>query len=497
VGSGRRDLSSWTTWFSVGKAVYAEPLSRAERRAFAKVSGDRAPPRKKVREFVAAISRRAGKGRMVAAMATYEAALVDHSDHLAPGETGIVGIISPTRSQAKVVQNYCLGFLQASPVLRDEVASVTDDEIRLKNGVVIATLVADYRSLRGRTLLLAILDEAGFLPDETSAASDIEAARALRPALTTTGGTLYVISSPYRRSGLLFQRHRDYFGENDDRILVVSGASTDFNPTLDVSEIDAARADDPEGVTAEYDGQFRRDSASFLDEASIEAAIDRSRPLELGPKPGIVYFAFIDVSGGVGRDSYTISIVHREGDLLIVDLVRGSIGRVNPFAITEQYAALCKEYRIRFVTGDSYGQEWVAEAWRKAGISFRDSDVNKSEIFVESIVYFTRNLVRMPDHSKLLRELRLLQRKPQSSGKDKVDHPRGGHDDYPNAVCGALRLIGVPRRHMTKEGIEQKIVELSRLAPRLPFGERPIRSTQPIRPLGPASYPPSWLRPRG
>ena len=47
--------------------------------------------------------------------------------------------------------------------------------------------------------------------------------------------------------------------------------------------------------------------------------------------------------------------------------------------------------------------------------------------------------MRLPDHAKLLRELRLLERHTHRSGKDSIDHPRGGHDDHANAVCGVLR----------------------------------------------------------
>jgi hypothetical protein len=41
----------------------------------------------------------------------------------------------------------------------------------------------------------------------------------------------------------------------------------------------------------------------------------------------------------------------------------------------------------------------------------------------------------------LLRELRLLERRTYRSGKDGVDHGRTGHDDFANAVCGALHTM--------------------------------------------------------
>jgi hypothetical protein len=54
---------------------------------------------------------------------------------------------------------------------------------------------------------------------------------------------------------------------------------------------------------------------------------------------------------------------------------------------------------------------------------------------------FARHLVRLPEHPKLLRELRLLERRTHRGGKDSVDHPRGGHDDYANCVRGVLRNL--------------------------------------------------------
>ena len=46
----------------------------------------------------------------------------------------------------------------------------------------------------------------------------------------------------------------------------------------------------------------------------------------------------------------------------------------------------------------------------------------------------------IPDNTKLLRELRLLERRTHRSGKDSVDHPRAGSDDHANALFGMLRL---------------------------------------------------------
>jgi hypothetical protein len=432
---------SWLTWRSVLKAAHAEPLSVAEREAFDKVAGGRQPPTRKVKELVVAASRRAGKGRAAGALATYESALIDHSARLAPGEIGTVACISPTREQAKIVQRYALGYLMASPVLRDEIADVTADEIRLHNGNVIATLANDFRTLRGRTLLLAILDEASFLRDESSTTPDIEAARALLPGLSTTRGMLCILSSPYRRNGLLYQRYRDHFGHDGDDVLCVAGASTMFNPTLDVAMIDAARAADPQAALSEWDGEFRSDLLQFLDDAQIDAAIDASRPAELPPPSRAICYAFTDMAAG-GPDASTICVCYRDGERIICAALRGRHG--NPQAAVEEFAALAKQqYKCRSVTGDNFAKDWVANAYRSCGLEYRRSPLTRSDLYLEGRIYFARSLINIPNNPVLVRELRFLERRVSKTGRDQVSHPVAGgthHDDHANALFGAMYL---------------------------------------------------------
>src|SRR5262249_60218789 len=65
-------------------------------------------------------------------------------------------------------------------------------------------------------------------------------------------------------------------------------------------------------------------------------------------------------------------------------------------------------------------------------------------IYLESLPVFTRGLARLPNYPRLIRELRLLERRTHRSGKDTVEHPRNGHDDHANVVCGVLSLLAPP-----------------------------------------------------
>jgi hypothetical protein len=353
----------------------------------------------------------------------------------------MVLVLAASIEQAGVVFGYIKGILQASPALAREVLDIKRNEIELRNGIVIAVHSNSFRTVRGRTLVAAVLDEVSFWRDDTTANPDVETYRAILPSLATTNGMLVGISTPYRKIGLLHQKHRDHFAQDGDEVLVVQGSSQTFNSTLSDATISQQRAADPLSALSEWDAEFRSDISSFLDDRLIEQAVEIGRPLELPPLFGFAaptYAAFTDPSGGVGSDSYTFSIGHREDDAHVVDLVRGIEGIFNPVEVTKQYAALCQEFHLSTVTGDHYAAQWVSSAWADCGISYVKSELPKSQIYLEVLPLFSRGLVRLPDHAKLLRELRLLERHTHRSGKDVVDHgPRRPRRPRQRGVRGA------------------------------------------------------------
>jgi hypothetical protein len=437
LGSQLGDLSTWSTWLAILKSAFVLPLSPEELEIFTGIAGGRPLPKKRLRELWVLAGRRSGKSRMAALLACYFALFVKHK--LVGGEKGMVLVLAASVEQAQVVFQYTLAFLQNSPALAKEVASVTRNEIRLRNGIVIAVHANSFRSVRGRTLCACIFDETSFWRDLTTAAPDTEVYSAVLPSLVTTGGMLIGISSPYRKLGLMYSKHKQYFGVDSDDTLVVQGATRIFNKTIDEAAIAAQMEADPEAGKSEWDALFRADLVSFLDDDIIEACVDRSRPLELPPRAGVFYRAYVDSSGGaVGGDAYTIAIAHREGDHYILDVVRGRQGPFDPVELTKEYAALCKQYGIKSVTGDKYAMEWVVSAWRNCAMTYTHSLLTASEMYLEGLPLFTRALASLPDHPILLRELRLLERSPARLRREQVTHPRNCHDDHANACFGAL-----------------------------------------------------------
>ena len=209
--------------------MFGLPLDDAQREIFASVAGDRAPPVQRVRGVLGHRRPPFGQSRIAAALAVYIAAF--HRHKLAPASWATSSCCPHRAPNRLAVFNYAVSFLEDSPVLRQQIESVTTEEIRLTGNVAISVHAANYRSIRGRTLLGVIADESAYWRDETSAQPDVEIYRACAPALAAANGLWIGISSPYSQRGLLFQKHRDHFGKNGDT-LVVQAATRVFNPTI-------------------------------------------------------------------------------------------------------------------------------------------------------------------------------------------------------------------------------------------------------------------------
>jgi hypothetical protein len=254
LGAALQPFATWQVWGVALKAAFGMALTDVELATFHTIAGARGLPLQRVRELWAVAGRKAGKSRMAAAVACYLALFGKYK--LAPGERGMCLVIAGSMDQATVVFDYIVGFLQSTPALQKEIANITRAEVELRNGIIIGVHACSFRTVRGRTLVACVFDETAFWRDESSAAPDIEMYRAVRPALLTTKGMLIGISSPYRKAGLLYQKHKQHYAVDGD-VLVVQGATEVFNPTVDAAEVAVERLGDPVGAVSEWDAQFR------------------------------------------------------------------------------------------------------------------------------------------------------------------------------------------------------------------------------------------------
>jgi hypothetical protein len=428
---------SWKLWRTILIAANGEPLTDDERRDFEKFTGRTTPPTQRVSELQCVIGRRGGKSRAISTLACYYGALCEHK--LARGERGVVLLIAQDRRAAKVSLDYIEACFD-SPMLRQMVKERHKEELYLTNGISIEVRSPTIRSTRGITAVAVLCDELAFWrPDEASANPDVEVVNAARPALATTQGPLVGISSPYGRRGFLWDSYKKHFGpEGDPSVLIVQGASRDFNPSLPQSVVDAALKRDALANSAEYLGLFRTDVEALLTQEAIEAVTDpgiRERAPDLRNN----YLAFVDPSGG-SSDSMTLAISHPEGDTQILDLIREVKPPFSPEAVVEEFASTMRRYRVSRCFGDRYAGNWPSDAFMKCQIHLEPCERSKSELYVDLLPAVNSRAVRLLENERLMMQLVGLERTTRGGGKDKVDHARGSHDDVANAVAGALVL---------------------------------------------------------
>jgi hypothetical protein len=311
--------------------------------------------------------------------------------------------------------------------------------LELANGAELTVLASNFRSVRGRAIACAVLDECAFWRDENSASPDIETYSALVPGMATIPGSMLIgISTPYRRAGLLYQKFRDHYGQNDDDVLVIRAPSRVLNPLLPQRIIDDALARDPAAARSEWLAEWRDDIGAFISRDLIEAAVDRDvvvRP----PVPGVQYVGFTDPSSGIS-DSFSAGVAHAEGEQVILDCLVEFAAPFNPVAIVSDIAATLKNYGLTAVTGDRFALSWTADAFAKCGIKYEYSERDRSAIYGDCLPLFTSGRARIIDSKKLVAQFCNLERRATSGGKDKIDHPAQAHDDLCNSAAGALVL---------------------------------------------------------
>ncbi|ADB16917.1 conserved hypothetical protein [Pirellula staleyi DSM 6068] len=431
------DTESWWNWFAALRVLYGLKLNRNRRGLLASCTG-RNPHKLPDDGFNTALfltGRRSGKSRIAAVIASYEAALAGRESRLSTGERGVVAVCAPTKYQARVVKDYIRGCF-TSPMLSGEVTQETQEGFTLANGVRIAVLAGDWRTIRGYTLLAAIVDEAAFFgyDAESKVKSDTELIRAIKPGLATVGGKLIAISSPYARKGWCFKTYQRNFGNNEGKTLVWNCPSKTMNPKLPQSVIDEALAEDLASAKAEYLGEFRDDVSLFLPREVVAKLVVPGR-YELLPNQKHRYFGFADLSGGRSDDA-ALAIAHRESRVVVLDYLRVWKAPFNPQLVVLEMARDLKRFGLPRVTGDNYAAEFVNRAFRMEGINYFKSEKAKSELYGELLPRLCSGEIELLDNEKLISQIAGLERRTRSGGRDIIDHPPNGHDDLANAVAG-------------------------------------------------------------
>lgn len=435
-----KDLSSWSSWIVALKSIFALPMDDQELALYKSCTQRERPPNRPFKEVYFIVGRRGGKSFIVAIIACFLALFKDYSQYLAPGERGALMILANDRKQSGIILRYIKAILNL-PMFKRYVQAERAESVELTNGIDIQVATCSYRAVRGYTLIGAILEESAFWRVE-GANPDREVKAALLPGMQTIpDAMMFIISTPYSRGGILYDGYKNFFGKEDEEVLVWQAPSIIMNPTLNEKKIAKEIAKDPAAAKSEYEATFREDLEDFITLDVLEKVVVRGRSV-LPPCSGFVYFGFADPSGG-GADEFTLSVGHMEGQKVVQDVLLAMKG--DPHSIAAQYADELKKYGLSSVTGDKYAGAWVSEAFRKGGIEYVASELNKSELYLAALPHLHSGQAELLDDEIMTRQFRMLERRRGSSGRDSVDHPSysGGaacHDDRSNVSAGLIAI---------------------------------------------------------
>jgi len=464
-----RDLGSWHAWEVYLRALFGLGIDNAaDLETFRAATALEAPPEGCVSESYVICGRRSGKSFMSAVIASFLAAFKDWRPYLNRGERGWIFIIAVDKAQAGIIKSYISGIFNGNTTLKALVERETRETLELRNGVNIAVKTCSFRTLRGYTVLCAILEEMAFWrSEETGANPDREVLAAIRPALATVPESLLIgISTPYSRQGVLWDQYRGHYGKPGGP-LVWRAPTRIMNPTISGRTIEAALVSDRTAAKAEWEAEWREDVSAFMPQELVESVVVSGRA-ELPRLEGANYYAWCDPSSG-RQDSMTLAISHKDSGTgrVVLDVLRERRPPFQPEGVVAEFATTLKSFGLSEVHADRYALGYVKEAFARDSVIVRNSEQSASEIYLAFAPAVANGTVELLDSKRLIAQLGGLERRTRSGGKDMIDHYPGGHDDLAAAAAGAcVRAAKTSTFHFS----------VFHTAPRRPsFGPDPFR----------------------
>jgi hypothetical protein len=431
------------------KAIYGLALDAEERACWTECTGREQYPGTPFSEVTVIAGARSGKDSRIAAPITlYEAIFGERK--VVKGETPTIPLIAQDQRATDVAFGYIRDYALGSSRLEGHVEDERAAELRMTDHqgrpVRIKCFACTAKSIRGWSIPAAVMDEVAFFRVEAGANADTEVQTAVR-----RGGVGYArqrlvkISTPYLKGGVLYDDLKAYWATDDPDVLVWKASTQRMNPSISAERITRERRKDPAAARREYDAEFGDDVSTAFPREWLDLAVDHPRGArELGPMPNTRYVAAVDPSGG-GTDAFTLAIVHHDAESgrMVHDVMYGWRGtraeKIDLGSVVGEIATILRRYDLYLVVGDRYAGQWPAQKFREVGITYVPAEFDKSKAYLELTPWLAQGAIELMAHEELVHELALVEKRLKPGGKTPVfDHPKGGHDDYPNAVAHAV-----------------------------------------------------------
>lgn len=470
---------SWFGWNTLMKVYDGIKLDKAEAKFFGSVTGGLSQPFGKniPRRWCIIAGAGAGKSRFLSRVIPYRSILEFDSylkvKKLHPGQVAENIIVAPNIDSAKITFNYVEDTIKESPPLFGELIPERPDSpasklivknthvarMKFANGSQVSVQGVARVTGRGRSIWTLFIDEGAFFK-VSGRFSDEEVYNSAVPRLGRFGlwAMVFMVTTPWDKSGLVWKTYRDHFGKANQPWLVIQGATPTFNPTVDPAFLKVEEERDPERYRREVLAQFVDSVYGAFSAEAVEAVTAYGRRA-LPYNPGYKYFAFIDAATlsqsqtAKFNDEFCSGIACIIGGKVVIVWKRAWKAttdgkRVTPDEAVAQTIEALRRYRVKDVMGDRVGAGYIEHKFTdKKEFKFINCPLSKSDLYLYAIPMVNDGSVELLDDDMGLRQLKALERKRGDHQRDHIDHPKDGHDDRANVDCG---LIYMGRERMWK-----------------------------------------------
>jgi hypothetical protein len=409
---------------------------------------DEIPP--EARHVVAIVAGARGGKSYLGALRLLHAAVTVPLDSLAAGERAVALCIAPDLRLARQAVRYAIGAAKA--LVPAMIEGETADGVTLKRAdghlVSIECLPATRggSSVRGRSLVAALLDESAFFRDEGAVVNDQDVFRAVTPRVVP-GGQVVVASTPWTEVGLLWQLSREY---GRPRTCLAAHAPTSLlrpDPRTRAM-VERERARDPANAEREYDAQFMRAGAdSFFSAEAIDECLDEDLDAATASPAGSVVLVGADL--GFRKDASACVVLRVEHGVAIVaetlELRPARGAPLVPSQVCAAFARLARKHGADRVMTDSFAIETAREHWAALGVAPLEAPAGqpgKVATYERARDLLAEGRVRLsPAHKDLRAQLLAVTARPTSGGGLSIVTPRragAAHGDVASALVLAL-----------------------------------------------------------
>jgi phage FluMu gp28-like protein len=306
----------------------------------------------------------------------------------------------------------------------------TRTEINFDNGsrIICLPVGTDGSNIRGYGTDLLVVDEAAFVADEIFQ-------QVLSPMLAVGDSNFILLSTPFGKKGFLYERFRD---ETWHTLQI----PTWENPMIDDEFIEEQRRNlTPTQFRQEIRGEFVESADSFFTRAELmNAASESVRRTDTQ-----ICYLGVDLASTGGDESVYVSI---DGDGNVFDIehtanrsMTDAMGRVRELDSYHDYATIMidstglgtgvvdqiKEDLGRKVQGFKFTNEKKQSLYNTLKNQLQDGSVSYS--FVPG---------KDEAENKMVDQCLQLEYEYTSTGRTKIHHPTGGHDDFSDALALAV-----------------------------------------------------------